>query len=295
MSILVDKNTKVIVQGITGKAATMHTKLMSAYGTNIVGGVTPGKRGILREDKLPVYDTIAEAVSKTDATCIISFVPANSGKEAILEAIDSKIEIIVMVTEGIPVHDMLMVRQKIKDSSTQLIGPSTPGIIVPGRVKIGFLPERACMPGSVGIISRSGTLSYEIAYRMTRAGIGQSTWIGIGGDPIRGLSFRELLEKFASDPETKLVLLVGEIGGADEESAADYLMQGYEKPVVAYIAGRSAPKGKQMGHAGAIVQGEVGRYETKILKLKQANVKIANELDDVVHLIEQQGVSKKRK
>ena len=286
MSILVDKDTKVVVQGITGRAATRHTQLMLSYGTKIVAGVTPGKRGLLWENQIPIYDTLAQAKRDTGATCAVSFVPTGSGKEAILEAIDCEIEMIVMVTEGIPIHDMLLVHQRIQNSKTLLIGPSTPGIIVPGRVKVGFLPERACKPGNVGIISRSGTLSYELAYRMTQAGIGQSTWVGIGGDPIKGQSFRDLLKKFARDPETSAVLLVGEIGGSDEEMAADYLKQGYDQPVVAHIAGRNAPKGKQMGHAGAIIRGDQGRYETKIEKLSQAGVKIAEEIGDVVKLLE---------
>lgn len=286
MSILVDENTKVLVQGITGRAATTHAKLMLSYGTKIVAGVTPGKGGLLWENQIPVYDTLAEAKRQTEATCVVSFVPAFGGKEAILEAIDCQIEVIVMVTEGIPIHDMLIVHQKIQNSKTLLIGPSTPGIIVPGRIKVGFLPERACKPGSVGIISRSGTLSYELAYRMTKSGIGQSTWVGIGGDPIKGASFRELLKKFASDPETRAILLVGEIGGADEEMAADYLIQGYDKPVVAYLAGRNAPSGKQMGHAGAIIRGGQGGYQNKIEKLRQAGVKIAEDIGAVVKLLE---------
>ena len=274
MSILVDENTRVICQGITGATGLFHTEQMLEYGTKMVGGVTPGKGG-QKAAGLPVFNTMVDAVEQTGANASVIYVPPPFAADAILEAIDAKIELIIAITEGIPVQDMIPVKEALKHSASRLIGPNCPGVISPGKCKIGIMPGHIHKQGNVGVLSRSGTLTYEAVGQLMALGIGQSTCVGIGGDPINGTNFIDVLELFANDDQTEAVIMIGEIGGTAEEEAAAWIAKNMDKPVVGFIAGRTAPPGKRMGHAGAIIAGGKGGAEDKISALEAAGVKVA--------------------
>lgn len=284
MSVLVNKEIRLLVQGITGKEGEFHTRQMTAYGTNVVGGVTPGKGGEWAVG-VPVFDTVKEAVSATGADASIIYVPARFAPDAILEAADAGIALVVCITEGIPVLDMLRVCEYLRHRSTRLIGPNCPGIITPGEAKVGIMPGHIHMPGVVGVVSRSGTLTYEVVHALTQRGIGQSTCIGIGGDPIIGTTFLDALRLFQDDPLTEQVVLIGEIGGTDEERAAEYIATHMTKPVTAFVAGQAAPPGKRMGHAGAIISGGTGTAAEKVFALRQAGVRVAQHPLEVAELV----------
>ena len=284
MSVLVNKNTKVVCQGITGKQGTFHSEQAIKYGTNIVGGVTPGKGGQTHLDK-PVFNSVKEAIAETKATASVIYVPPAFAARSILEASDAGIQIIVCITEGIPVQEMLNVKIAIEKNGSTLIGPNCPGIITPDECKIGIMPGSIHKKGIVGIVSRSGTLTYEAVDQTTKNGLGQSTCIGIGGDPIKGINFIECLKMFENDTETKGIIMVGEIGGTDEENAAEYIQSHVSKPVAAYIAGKTAPQGKRMGHAGAIISGNSGRAEDKIRSLEKVGVLVADAPNDMGKII----------
>ena len=284
MSILIDQNTRLIVQGITGRDGSFHTQKMLEYGTKVVGGVTPGKSG-QEVFGVPVFNTVAEAKKKTKANAAVIYVPAKFAKEAILEDIAAGIELVVCITEGIPVLDMVQVKQALNKSQTKLLGPNCPGIISPGKSKIGIMPGHIHKPGPVGVISRSGTLTYEVVYNLTLNNIGQSSCVGLGGDPIIGMRFIDVLESFMQDKETKDIVLVGEIGGADEQIAAKYIKKKATKPIVGFIAGRTAPQGKRMGHAGAIISSGDTTAETKIKVLRDAGVTVVDFPDEIPAVI----------
>ncbi len=288
MSILVDKNTRLLVQGITGREGTFHTNQMIAFGTNVVGGVVPGKGGQTFEGEganVPIFDSVREAAEATGANASIIFVPARFATDAMYEAADAGLPLVVCLTEHIPVLDMIAVRAYLDQRHTRLIGPNCPGLITPDGAKVGIIPGSIVSPGSVGLVSRSGTLTYEVVYALTQRGIGQSTCVGIGGDPIKGMDFIEVLRLFEDDPETSEVIMIGEIGGNAEEQAAAFIRDHMSKRVTAFIAGRSAPAGRRMGHAGAIVEGKSGTAEGKIAALQTAGVQVADNPDRIVAMI----------
>jgi len=276
MSILVDSNTRLLVQGITGSSGAFHARGCMEYGTNVVAGVTPGKGGLLFDDKVPVFDTVYEARKQTGCNATMIFVPAPFAGDAILEAADAGVELIVCITEGIPVMDMMRVKAALADKKSRLIGPNCPGIITPAQCKIGIMPGYIHKPGKIGVISRSGTLTYEAVWQLTQRGFGQSTCIGIGGDPINGTSHLDAVRLFSQDPGTEALIIIGEIGGTAEEEAAAWIKEHYDKPVAAFIAGATAPPGRRMGHAGAIVSGGKGTAAGKIEALRDAGIAIAD-------------------
>lgn len=284
MSILVDKNTRLLVQGITGREGMFHAEQMIAYGTPIVGGITPGKGGQWAAG-VPVFDTVLEAVKATEANTSIIYVPARFAPDAILEAADAGIQLIVCITEGVPTLDMIRVRAYLDQLETRLIGPNCPGVITPNQAKVGIMPGHIHIPGNVGIVSRSGTLTYEVVAALTERGIGQSTAVGIGGDPIIGSTFIDILELFEADAETEQVVLIGEIGGTDEERAAEYIRDHMTKPVAAFIAGQTAPPGKRMGHAGAIISGGTGTAAEKVKALEAVGVQVVNVPTEIAEIV----------
>ncbi len=286
MSILVDKNTRLLVQGITGREGEFHTRQTLDYGTCVVAGVTPGKGGQFACDgRVPVFDNVREAVEATGANTSVIYVPAPFAPDAIIEAADAGIGLIVCITEGIPVNDMIQVKAYLDMKGVRLIGPNCPGLLTPGQAKVGIMPGHIAMPGPVGVVSRSGTLTYEVVYALTALGIGQTTCVGIGGDPIIGTRFVDVLALFEADPETKAVVLIGEIGGNDEEVAARFIAERMTKPVVAFIAGRTAPPGKRMGHAGAIIEGGTGTAAEKIAALEAAGVRVAEHPEQIAQMV----------
>jgi succinyl-CoA synthetase alpha subunit len=281
MSVLVDKNTRLLVQGITGKTGMFHAEQSLAYGTQVVAGVTPGKSGTKVLDTVPVFDTVSDAVEKTGANASVIFVPPPFAADAIMEAADAGIPLIVCITEGIPVTDMVRAKRYLEGKASRLIGPNCPGIITPEQCRIGIMPGYIHKPGRVGVVSRSGTLTYEAVHQLTTLGLGQTTAIGIGGDPVNGTNFVDCLELFNEDPETEGIVMIGEIGGSAEEDGAAYIKAHVDKPVVGFIAGTTAPPGKRMGHAGAIISGGKGTAEAKLAALKEAGVAIAETPSDI--------------
>lgn len=286
MSILADKDTRLVVQGITGSEGSFHTKQMMEYGTNIVAGVTPGKGGSDMEG-VPVYDTVEDAVREEGADASVIFVPPPFAADAIMEAADTGIDLVICITEGIPTLDMISVHQYLKDRKTSLVGPNCPGLITPGETKIGIMPGFIAEPGRIGVISRSGTLTYEAVDQLTKLGFGQSTCLGIGGDPIIGSTFKDLLKLFEEDEKTDAVVMIGEIGGSDEEEAAEFVKESMSKPVIGFIAGRTAPPGKRMGHAGAIIAGGRGTAEEKISALKEAGIHVCDSPAEIGSTVKQ--------
>jgi len=285
VSIFIDRNTRLLVQGITGRDGSFHTKQMMEYGTQVVGGVTPGKGGQKFEDKVPIFNTVAEAVKKTGANATVIYVPPMFAADAMMEAADAAIPFIVCITEGVPVLDMTRVYPFVTERGSRLLGPNCPGLISPGQAKVGIIPGQICLPGPVGLVSRSGTLTYEVVYQMTRAKIGQTSCVGIGGDPINGTNFIDCLDAFENDPATTAVVMIGEIGGTDEQEAARFVMEKMRKPVVGFIAGQTAPPGRRMGHAGAIISGSAGTAAEKMQAFEENGVGVAKRPIDIVDLL----------
>lgn len=287
MSVLVDKNTRLIVQGITGNEGLFHTTQMVAYGTNVVGGVTPGKGGEwVLDGKLPVFDSVKMGKDATGANATIIFVPARFAPDAMLEAADAGIPLIICITEGVAVQDMMRVRNYLDQKKVRLIGPNCPGLLTPGEAKVGIIPGNIAIPGNIGVVSRSGTLTYEVLYAMKNLGMGASTCVGIGGDPVNGTNFTDVLQMFEHDPKTEKVIMIGEIGGNEEEKAAEYISSKMTKPVASFIAGQTAPPGKRMGHAGAIIEGGAGTAADKIKALEAAGVKVAKHPEEIPTLLQ---------
>jgi succinyl-CoA synthetase alpha subunit len=285
VSTFIDKSTRLLVQGITGRDGSFHTNQMIEYGTEVVAGVTPGKGGQKFEGTVPIFNTVAEAVRKTGANTTVIYVPPPFAADAMMEAADAGIAFIVCITEGVPVLDMTRVYPFVKDRGSRLLGPNCPGLISPGQSKVGIIPGQICVPGPVGLVSRSGTLTYEVVYQMTRAKIGQTTCVGIGGDPINGTNFIDCLDAFEKDPETEAVVMIGEIGGTDEQEAARFVREKMKKPVVGFIAGQTAPPGRRMGHAGAIISGSAGTAAEKMQAFEENGVGVAKRPIDVVDLL----------
>lgn len=287
MSIFIDRGTRLVVQGITGRDGSFHTKQMMEYGTQVVAGVTPGKGGQTFEGKVPVFNTVADAVNATGANASVIYVPPPFATDAIMEAADAGVSLIVAITEGVPVLDMTRAWPFVKENGARLLGPNCPGLITPGQSKVGIIPGRICTPGPVGVVSRSGTLTYEVVFQLTRAGLGQTTCVGIGGDPINGTNFIDCLAAFEADPATKIVCLMGEIGGTDEQDAARFVREHMKKPVVGFIAGQTAPPGRRMGHAGAIISGSSGTAAEKIEAFRTAGIDVAQRPVEFVDLVKQ--------
>jgi succinyl-CoA synthetase alpha subunit len=287
MSILIDKNTKLVGQGITGREGLFHAQRMAAYGTNVVAGVTPGKGGEwILDGKVPIFDSVKMAKETTGANTSMIFVPSRFAADAMFEAADAGIELIVTITEGIPVQDMMRVRNYLDQKGVRLVGPNCPGLLTPGEAKVGIIPGDIAIPGDIGVVSRSGTLTYEVLYALKELGMGVSTCVGIGGDPINGTNFIDVLQLFEDDPDTKKVVMIGEIGGTDEEKAADFIARYMTKPVAGFIAGQTAPPGKRMGHAGAIVEGGTGLAADKIKALEAAGVRVAKHPEEIPELLQ---------
>ena len=287
MSVFIDKSTRLLVLGITGRDGSFHTRQMIEYGTDVVGGVTPGKGGQKFDDKVPIFNTVAQAVKETGANATVIYVPPMFAADAMMEAADAGIPFIVCITEGVPVLDMTRVYPFVKDKGARLLGPNCPGLISPGKSKVGIIPGRICAPGPIGLVSRSGTLTYEVVFQMTRANLGQTTCVGIGGDPINGTSFIDCLAAFEADPDTTSVVMIGEIGGTDEQEAAAFVKEKMSKPVVGFIAGQTAPPGRRMGHAGAIISGSAGTAAEKMEAFEKNGIAVAKRPIDVVQLLRQ--------
>ncbi|HMJ19481.1 MAG TPA: succinate--CoA ligase subunit alpha [Gemmatimonadaceae bacterium] len=285
MSIFIDKTTRLLIQGITGRDGSFHARQMIEYGTKVVGGVTPGKGGQKFDEKVPIFNTVADAVKETGANATVIYVPPPFAADAMMEAADAGIPFIVCITEGVPVLDMTRVYPFVKERGSRLLGPNCPGLISPGQSKVGIIPGRICTPGNVGLVSRSGTLTYEVVFQMTRAKIGQTTCVGIGGDPINGTNFIDCLDAFEKDPATEAVVMIGEIGGTDEQEAATFVREKMKKPVVGFIAGQTAPPGRRMGHAGAIISGSAGTAAEKMQAFEENGVGVAKRPIDVVDLL----------
>ena len=285
MSVFIDKGTRLLVQGITGRDGSFHAKQMMEYGTQVVAGVTPGKGGQKFEGSVPIFNTVAEAVEATGANTSVIYVPPPFAADAMMEAAAAGLTLVVCITEGVPVLDMTRVYPYVKEHGARLVGPICPGLITPGESKVGIIPGRICAPGTVGVVSRSGTLTYEVVYQLTRAGLGQSTCVGIGGDPINGTNFIDVLQAFEQDPKTTAVAMMGEIGGTDEQEAAAFVKQHMRKPVVGFIAGQTAPPGRRMGHAGAIISGSSGTAEEKLQAFRDAGMGVAQRPADFVPLL----------